>query len=142
MDFRLSGEKRLGEFRAENSVEYRKRWIRRTRLDSDEWGRIVQVLPGKLRAHATSSEKTRRYLEATLWVADTGAGWNSLPKDFGSRRANYMRFIRWAHAGIWAKVIPVIAHHDMRMMLDALVVSYLDGRTIRKFVNYANFGKS
>lgn len=142
MGHRASGENRWGQGKAELSAEYRKKWARRTRLGSDEWGRIVQVLPGKLRAHATSSEKTRRYLEATLWVADTGAGWNSLPKEFGSRRANYIRFIRWAHAGIWAKVIPVIAHHDMRMMLDALVVSYLDGRTIRKFVDYANFGKS
>ena len=141
MEYRASGEDRWGQGRAENSAEYRKKWARRTRLDSNEWARIVQILPGKLRAHAKKNEKTRRYLEATLWVADTGAGWSSLPEHFGSRRANYLRFIRWAHAGIWPQVIPLIAHQDMRKMLDSLVVSYLDARTIRKLSSHTNFGK-
>ena len=119
-------------------LELREKLVRRNRLDADDWERIIQSLPGKLRAHATSSEKMRRYLEAALWVADTGAGWKAIPKDLGTWRGNYIRFIRWTNAGVWSHVIPAIERQKTREMLDSLVVTYLDERKFRQLLSHEN----
>ena len=47
----------------------------------------------------------RRFVEAVLWIARTGATWRDLPEDFGPWNSVYVRFRRWAEDGVWERVL-------------------------------------
>ena len=48
----------------------------------------------------------RRFVDAVLWVARTGAAWRDLPDRFGPWNSAWRRFDRWARAGVWARCSP------------------------------------
>lgn len=77
----------------------------RSRLDEVEWKRIVRVLPARMQARARNNGNARKFVEAVLWVASTHLYWKSMPDEYGDPHTNYMRFVRWTHAGIWDRVL-------------------------------------
>ena len=74
-------------------------WPIMQRLADDEWKVLMQALPGRVGARARQGGNARRFIEAVLWVAQTGAYWSDLPRDFGSWHGIYVRFIRWTGTG-------------------------------------------
>jgi len=103
----------------------------RSRLAEAEWMRIVQVLPCRTQARARNNGNAREFVEAVLWVACTNLYWKSMPEEYGDPHTNYMRFVRWAHAGIWDQVLSVMDDSSESFAhLHRLVYSYRNKSTM------------
>ncbi len=101
-------------------------WPITQRLSAEEWKRLMNALPGRVGARARHGGNARRFIEAVLWVAQTGAYWSDLPQDFGSWHGTYVRFIRWAQDGNWNQVLAHFDPQDQRALdLHALIERYL-----------------
>ncbi|MBD9478818.1 transposase [Pseudoxanthomonas sp. PXM02] len=101
-------------------------WPIMQRLTPEEWKQLMQALPGRVGARARHGGNARRFIEAVLWVAQTGAYWSDLPPEFGSWHGIYVRFIRWAQDGNWAQVLAHFDPQDPRALdLNALIQRYL-----------------
>lgn len=101
-------------------------WPITQRLSADEWQLLMVALPGRVGARARHGGNARRFIEAVLWVAQTGAYWSDLPRDFGSWHGIYVRFIRWAQDGNWSQVLARFDPQDQRAIdLQALIQRYL-----------------
>lgn len=101
-------------------------WPITERLTAEEWKRLMHALPGRVGARARHGGNARRFIEAVLWVAQTGAYWSDLPRDFGSWHGIYVRFIRWAQDGNWTQVLAHFDPQDQRALdLNALIERYL-----------------
>lgn len=101
-------------------------WPITQRLAEEEWKALMQALPGRVGARARHGGNARRFIEAVLWVAQTGAYWSDLPREFGSWHGIYVRFIRWAQDGNWQVVLARLDPQDPRALdLHALVQRYL-----------------
>ncbi|WP_334177285.1 transposase [Pseudoxanthomonas sp.] len=101
-------------------------WPITQRLSAEEWKLLMHALPGRVGARARHGGNARRFIEAVLWVAQTGAYWSDLPRDFGSWHGIYVRFIRWAQDGNWNQVLARFDPQDQRAQdLHALIERYL-----------------
>ncbi len=95
------------------------------RLKEADWPRILAVLPKKTATRAQHFPRTRNFIEATLWVVDTGLQWRQLPTHYGSWRSNYVRFLRWAQQGTWTKIVAALGDAGLGACLQARVDAYL-----------------
>lgn len=95
------------------------------RIDDDEWESIVRRLPVGLRERTAYDPGMRIFVEAVLWLADTGLVWRMLPQEYGTWRGCYMRFIRWAEKGIWRRVAPPLSDVGLRKALVALADNHV-----------------
>ena len=43
----------------------------------------------------------KRFIEAVLWMARSGAPWRYLPEIYGKWSTVYQRFHRWSRFGVW-----------------------------------------
>ncbi len=101
-------------------------WHVMQRLAPAEWAVMLERLPGRIGARARHGGNAKRFIEAVLWVAQTGAYWSDLPKEFGSWHGIYVRFIRWSQDGTWTDVMATLDEEDQRCAdLRALVGRYL-----------------
>lgn len=101
-------------------------WPIMQRLTADEWKSLMHALPGRVGARARHGGNARRFIEAVLWIAQTGAYWSDLPRDFGSWHGTYVRFIRWAQDGNWSQVLAHFDAQDQRALdLHVLIERYL-----------------
>ena len=101
-------------------------WPIMQRLTAEEWKQLMHALPGRVGARARHGGNARRFIEAVLWVAQTGAYWSDLPREFGSWHGIYVRFIRWAQDGNWTQVLVHFDPQDQRARdLYALIERYL-----------------
>lgn len=102
-------------------------------LNAREWDKIVRVLPPLVRSRARRGIKTRRFVEAVLWVATNGAYWSCLPAAYGASHSVYVRFIRWAHDGHWTPVAESLrSRRDLAGPLMVLVGNYLQSRNVQQ----------
>lgn len=102
-----------------------------SRLDEAEWMRIVRVLPCRMQARARNNGNARKFVEAVLWVANTHLYWKSMPDEYGDPHTNYMRFVRWTHAGIWDQVLSAMGESSESFaQLYRLVDSYRSKSTM------------
>jgi hypothetical protein len=60
---------------------------RRYELTDQQWNRIEAFLPGRPGNPGVHPEDNRRFTNAAIWVARTGAPWRDLPARFGLSRS-------------------------------------------------------
>ena len=96
----------------------------RTILRDDQWQRIKDLLPGKATDCGVTAKDNRRFLEAVLWIARTGAPWRDLPAEFGHWHRVYVRYNRWSHKGVWNRIFEAVADDpDLEhLMVDGSIV--------------------
>jgi transposase len=75
--------------------------LERHGLSNEQWERVWAVLPGKVGDRGRSAADNRKFLDAVLWIAGTGAPWRDLPAHFGNWNSNFRRFRRWAVNGVF-----------------------------------------
>jgi transposase len=96
--------------------------IMRYELTDHEWTAIKPMLPNKPRGVARVND--RRILNGIFWVLRSGAPWRDLPQSFGPYTTCYNRFVRWRRAGVWGKIMNVLAgaHDAAVQMIDTSIV--------------------
>jgi transposase len=80
----------------------------RTMLSEAHWGRLAPLLPPQKPWTGRPSLDHRRFLEAVLWLARTGAPWRDLPPELMSWRTAWRRLQRWTASGIWDRIVDAL----------------------------------
>ena len=70
-------------------------------LSDEQWELVEPLLPGKVGDRGRSGANNRKFVEAVLWIANTGAAWRDLPASFGNWNSSFRRFRRWAIKGVF-----------------------------------------
>jgi transposase len=78
--------------------------VDRSVLSDAQWDRVAPLLPGKVGDPGRSGADNRRFLEAVLWIARTGAPWRDLHPEFGNWNSVFKRFRRWALKGVFERI--------------------------------------
>jgi transposase len=73
-------------------------------LSEAMWARLSPLLPPQRPRTGRPSLDHRRFLEAILWLARTGAPWRDLPSALMNWRTAWRRLQRWTAAGVWGRV--------------------------------------
>ena len=96
---------------------------RRHEISDDQWDRIQGLLPGQPGGHGRVAADNRRFLNAVLWIAKTGAPWRDLPERFGEWNSVFQRFNRWSQRGVWGRLLQAWQDPDLEcLMLDSTVI--------------------
>ena len=97
--------------------------MRRYAISDDDFNRIAPLLPGQAGQPGRNAKDNRRFIDAVLWIARTGAPWADLPERFGKPNTVYKRFGRWGRRGIWEQVHRALQEPDLEwLLLDSSVV--------------------
>src|SRR5436190_23686543 len=104
-------------------------------ISDADWARVKPLLPGQPGQHGGVAEDNRRFLDAVLWIARTGAAWRDLPERLGNWNSQWRRFDRWAKNGRFAAIVQALRDPD----LDVLI---LDSTVVRAHASAAGSKKS
>ena len=98
--------------------------MRRHEVADEQWLLIKDLLPGKAGDPGRTAASNRRFVNAVLWIARTGAPWRDLPPRFGEWNSVFQRFNRWCKKGVWQQVLAVLnADADLEhLLLDSSIV--------------------
>lgn len=86
-------------------------------ISDADWDRIKSLLPGQPGQHGGVAEDNRRFVDAVLWVARTGAAWADLPERLGNGNGQWRRFDRWAKAGRWDPILAALRDPDLDVLI-------------------------
>lgn len=91
-------------------------------LTDREWSVIEPLLPTDTRGVPRVDD--RRVLNGIFWRLRTGAPWADIPERYGSHKTCYNRFVRWAKAGVWDRLLAAVseAYDGDLQMIDATSV--------------------
>jgi transposase len=99
-----------------------------------QWRRIQPCLSGgKQRPDGKGRPRLddKRIFEAILWVLKTGARWEDIPVQLGSKATCHRRFQQWARDGsiqrAWAAAVRLLNHRHRLDWSEA----YIDGSFIK-----------
>ncbi|CAH8246700.1 IS5 family transposase, partial [Paenibacillus melissococcoides] len=98
---------------------------RRYEIRDDQWERLKDLLPPERKPQGgRPAIDNRKMFNAMLWVIRSGAPWRDLPEHYGSWSSVYSSFRRWEKAGIFDRMLEVLAANpdDESVMLDASIV--------------------
>ena len=92
-------------------------------INDEDYARIEPLLSGKPGTPGRNADDNRRFINAVLWIARTGAPWQDLPERYGKHNTVYKRFQRWAKKGRWQAIFEALQEPDLEwIMLDTTVV--------------------
>jgi transposase len=94
-------------------------------LRDDQWLRLERFVPGGSKGKRGPRSDGRRFLDAVLWLARSGARWRDLPEDrFGPYQTVKRRYYRWIEAGVFDRIFEAVAADpDLEWLsIDATVI--------------------
>ena len=77
-------------------------------LSAAMWDRLSPLLPPQRPRTGRPALDHRRFLEAILWLARTGAPWRDLPPELMNWRTAWRRLQRWTAAGVWDRIVAAL----------------------------------
>lgn len=86
-------------------------------ISDADWDRVEHLLPGRSGQHGGVARDNRRFLDAVLWVARTGAAWRDLPERLGRWNTQWRRFDRWAKAGRFAALATALRDPELDVLI-------------------------
>jgi len=96
---------------------------RRHAISDADWDRVKDLRSGQPGQHGGIADDNRRFLDAVLGIARTGAPWRDLPDRLGDWNRQWRRFDRWAAKGRWDALAAVFRDPDWDVLvLDSTVV--------------------
>jgi putative transposase len=96
---------------------------RRYEITDAQFERIKPLLSGQPGTPGRNADNNRRFINAVVWIARTGAPWPDLPERFGKYDTVYRRFYRWSQSGRWQEIFEALQEPDLEwLMLDSTVV--------------------
>ena len=93
-------------------------------LRDDQWERLREFVPGGRKGKRGPRSDGRRFFDAILWVARSGARWRDLPEKFGPYQTAKRRYYRWIEQGVFDRIFETVASNpDLEwLMIDATVI--------------------
>lgn len=93
-------------------------------LTNEQWQKLLPFLRSCSNIYVGQEDECRRFLEAVLWVARSGAQWRFLPAEYGNWNSVYKRFSRWSQQAVFEKLFEFCAtDRDLEyLMIDSTVV--------------------
>lgn len=94
-------------------------------LRDDQWERLERFVPGGRKGKRGPRSDGRRFFDAVLWLARSGARWRDLPEDrFGPYQTAKRRYYRWIEAGVFDRIFEAVAADpDLEWLsIDATVI--------------------
>jgi transposase len=86
-------------------ADHPERFAEQSFLTEAQWANVLQVVfPMQGGRRLSRPQGIRPFIESVLWVVCADCVWCDLPRERGSWRSVYVRFIRWSSAGIWPRV--------------------------------------
>ena len=82
-----------------------------------DWDRIKDLLPGRPGQTGWLARDNRRFINAVLWIARTGAAWEDLPERLGHWNSQWRRFDRWAKKGRWGPALAALRDPDLDVLI-------------------------
>jgi transposase len=89
----------------------------RYEISDADFDRIKNHLPGQPGQPGGVARDNRRFLNAVLWVARTGAAWEDLPERLGNGNSQWRRFDRWAKKGRWDPILCALRDPDLDVLI-------------------------
>ena len=74
----------------------------------------------------TPPQDLRRTLSGILWRHQNGAKWRAIPAALGPWSRAAQTFIRWAHLGVWERLLLLAQERGVQ-----LGMTFLDGTSVR-----------
>ena len=95
---------------------------KRYELTEEQWNRIKDLIPQLKMGRPRKDD--RLMLNAMLWLARSGAGWEDLPERYGPWKTVYSRFCKWRADGTFLHIFETLTQDsDMEnLSLDSTVV--------------------
>jgi len=95
---------------------------KRYELTEDQWDRVKDFIPHSKMGRPPKDD--RLMLNAMLWLARSGAGWEDLPERYGPWKSVYSRFCKWRDDGTFLRIFRALNQDaDMEnLSLDSTVV--------------------
>jgi transposase len=91
-------------------------------LTDTQWGRLEPLVEQCRPKGKTPPQDLRRTLTAILWRHENGAKWRAIPADLGPWWRAAQTFIRWAHLGVWERLLLLAQERGVQ-----LGMTFLDG---------------
>ena len=94
-------------------------------LRDDQWTRLEPFVPGGRKGRRGPRSDARRFLNALLWLARSGARWRDLPEDrFGPYQTAKRRYYRWIDQGVFDRMFEAVADEpDLEWLaIDATII--------------------
>lgn len=91
----------------------------RTYLLSDsQFARIKPYFP---LSHGVARVDDRRVISGIIYVIKHGLQWKDAPREYGSHKTLYNRFVRWSRMGVFNHIFEELAKSSKsdRLMIDA-----------------------
>jgi transposase len=80
----------------------------------------------------TQPKDLRRTISAIVWRHENGAKWRAIPADLGPWSRAAQMFIRWAHLGVWERLLLLAQEQKLAQERGVqLGMTFLDGTGIR-----------
>jgi transposase len=93
-------------------------------LRDDQWERLEPFVPGGRKGRRGPRSNNRRFLDALLWMARSGARWRDLPERFGLYQTAKRRYYRWIENGTIEGIFQTLAKEaDFEwLQIDATII--------------------
>ncbi len=93
-------------------------------LRDDQWERLKDFVPGGRKGKRGPRTDNRRFLNALLWMARSGARWRDLPEELGDYDTVKRRYYRWIEMGVLDDILAALAREaDLEwLMIDSTIV--------------------
>ena len=78
-------------------------------LRDDQWDRIESFVPGGRKGKRGPRSNNRRFINALLWMARSGARWRDLPERLGPYQTVKRRYYRWIENGVIETIFLALA---------------------------------
>ena len=93
-------------------------------LRDDQWERLKEFVPGGRKGKRGPRTDNRRFLNALLWMARSGARWRDLPERFGGFETVKRRYYRWIEMGVLDEILAALTREaDLEwLMINSAIV--------------------
>ena len=91
-----------------------------------QWTNLEPLVEACRPKGKTQPKDLRRTISAIVWRQENGAKWRAIPAELGPWSRAAQMFIRWAHLGVWERLLLLAQQRGVQ-----LGMTFLDGTSIR-----------
>jgi transposase len=91
-----------------------------------QWTNLEPLVEACRPKGKTQPKDLRRTISAIVWRHENGAKWRAIPAELGPWSRAAQTFIRWAHLGVWERLLLLAQERGVQ-----LGMTFLDGTSIR-----------